>query len=60
MYRGYQDEMFLGYGYHSDTDYQQIKTLYREYFIGRGWRQTAEREGGWGYPYIEFMSEDYQ
>lgn len=53
-------ETFLGYGYHSDLNYGEIKTIYREHFLSRGWRLTEEKDRGWGEPFIEFRNEKYK
>lgn len=60
LHRDYKDETFLGYGYHSDVSYQQVKTLYRDYFLQRGWQLAGEKDRTWGYPYIEFINATYR
>jgi hypothetical protein len=60
LHRDVHAETFLGYGYHSDLNYEQIKTLYREHFLNRGWRLTEEKDRGWGDPFIEFRNENYR
>jgi hypothetical protein len=58
--RSKHSETFLDYGYHSDTKNESIKAMYREYFLGRGWRLAGEKVRGWGDAYIEFTNENYR
>lgn len=58
-YRDLHGEKFLGYGYHSDADYQFVKSFYLEYFSRHGWQLTNVKDSGWGQPQIEFRKDNH-
>lgn len=59
MHHDSRKKSFVGFGYHSITPYQNLKTLYKTYFTQQKWRQTAETDAGWGNSYIEFTNETH-
>jgi hypothetical protein len=59
-YRDFNEQKFLGYGYHSSLDYQSVKSFYMNYFTQHGWQLTNEKDSGWGQPQIEFRKDGYR
>jgi len=58
--RDFNEEKFLGYGYHSTLDYESVKRFYLDYFAQHGWQLTKQKDGGWGPSEVEFRKEGYR
>lgn len=59
-YKSLHEEKFLGYGYHSQTDFSAVKKFYFAYFAQHGWNFTKEDNGEWGYADIQFRNQKYE
>jgi hypothetical protein len=59
-YRDFNEEKFLGYGYHSELDYQSVKSFYVNHLTQHGWQLTEQKDEGWGQRKIEFRNEKYR
>lgn len=58
-YRDFRGETFLGYGYHSKADYQNVKRFYTDHFADHGWQLTYQKDSGWGPRELEFHKDAY-
>lgn len=53
-------ERYLGYGYHSQTDFETVKKFYDSYFAQDDWTPVKNEDSNWGYPEIGFRNERYK
>jgi hypothetical protein len=42
---------FLSYSYSSNTDFQAVRSFYKDYFSRNGWQLRHDQVGGWGPPW---------
>jgi len=59
-FRGFHSVIFVGYGYSSVSQYQEVKNFYMKYFPQHGWLLTKEENGGGGPVYVEFSKDSYK
>jgi hypothetical protein len=59
-FNGFHSVIFVGYGYHSGSGYQEVKTFYMKYFTQHGWLLTKQEDGSWGPMSVEFSKDSYK
>lgn len=60
MARSPAGENYLGYGYHSASDFNAVKNFYATHFRNVGWSLAREKIGGWGPSELRYRNQLYE